>query len=343
MSLDSLKPFLEPRSIAMIGASENPNKIGGRPIAYLRRYGFKGKVYPINPTRKELQGQACYPSLADLPEVPDLAVVAVPGDNAIARREGLRGARREGRNRACRRGSAKRRPRTARPRSARWSSGRARRRHAHGRARTRRGSPISATAPWPVSRRLFTAVPQADGPIAMVSQSGAMSAVPVGLLRQSGLGVRYSLGHRQRCRRDRGGDGRGGRQRSGHQAAAALSGKHPAARAAGRGGAHRARARRLRRGAEVGPHRRGPARGALAYGRACQRGSCRRCGTGAARHLARARRGGTRFGGGSLSQGLEAEGPPARGHLGLRRNLRDGGGCRDFRRPGDRHAQARDP
>ena len=84
MSLDSLKPFLEPRSIAMIGASENPNKIGGRPIAYLQRYGFKGKVYPINPTRKELQGQACYPSLADVPEVPDLAVVAVPGDNAIA-------------------------------------------------------------------------------------------------------------------------------------------------------------------------------------------------------------------------------------------------------------------
>ena len=51
MSIESLKPFLAPRSIAIIGASDNPNKIGGRPLAYLRRFGFNGPVWAINPTR----------------------------------------------------------------------------------------------------------------------------------------------------------------------------------------------------------------------------------------------------------------------------------------------------
>ena len=40
MSIESLKPLLAPRSIAVLGASENPNKIGGRPLAYLKRVGF---------------------------------------------------------------------------------------------------------------------------------------------------------------------------------------------------------------------------------------------------------------------------------------------------------------
>ena len=53
---DALRVALAPRSIALIGASENPNKIGGRPLAYLSRFGFQGAIYPINPTRAEVQG-----------------------------------------------------------------------------------------------------------------------------------------------------------------------------------------------------------------------------------------------------------------------------------------------
>ena len=84
MSVESLQPLLAPRSIAVIGASENPNKIGGRPLAYLKRFGFNGPVFAINPTRAEVQGFKCLPSLDALPEVPDVVVVAVPGDNAVA-------------------------------------------------------------------------------------------------------------------------------------------------------------------------------------------------------------------------------------------------------------------
>src|SRR5688572_2666892 len=73
---------LAPRSIAVVGASENPNKIGGRPISYLARYGFKGKVYPVNPNRSEVQGHRSFRSIDDLPEAPDLAIIAVPAEVA---------------------------------------------------------------------------------------------------------------------------------------------------------------------------------------------------------------------------------------------------------------------
>ena len=62
-----LRTVLAPSSVAVIGASENPNKIGGRPLLFLSRFGFKGKVYPINPKRSEAQGLKAYPKLAALP------------------------------------------------------------------------------------------------------------------------------------------------------------------------------------------------------------------------------------------------------------------------------------
>src|ERR1700722_3732113 len=78
-----LKAALDLRSVAIIGASENPNKVGGRPVHYLDKFGFKGKFFPINPSRPEVQGHKCYKSLGDLAEAPDMAIVAVAGDNAI--------------------------------------------------------------------------------------------------------------------------------------------------------------------------------------------------------------------------------------------------------------------
>src|SRR3954453_11439703 len=60
--MSSLAPFLDPRSVAVIGASENPNKIGGRPLLYLRKFGYRGRVFPINPKRAEVQGYQAYPS-----------------------------------------------------------------------------------------------------------------------------------------------------------------------------------------------------------------------------------------------------------------------------------------
>src|SRR5207247_2302470 len=81
---DLLTSALAPRSIAIIGASENIHKIGGRPISYMQRLGFQGRLYPINPSRSEIQGLRSYPSLADLPEVPELALVIVGGDQTMA-------------------------------------------------------------------------------------------------------------------------------------------------------------------------------------------------------------------------------------------------------------------
>ena len=80
---DALRTVLNPKSIAVIGASENENKIGGRPLLYLSRHGYRGKVYPINPKRAEIQGFKAYPSLADVPDAPEAAIVALAGDAAI--------------------------------------------------------------------------------------------------------------------------------------------------------------------------------------------------------------------------------------------------------------------
>jgi acetate---CoA ligase (ADP-forming) len=74
----SLDPLLSPRSVALVGASENAARIGGRPLRYLSEGGFKGKVYPINPNRASVQGFDAYPSVGSLPETPDVAILAVP-------------------------------------------------------------------------------------------------------------------------------------------------------------------------------------------------------------------------------------------------------------------------
>jgi acyl-CoA synthetase (NDP forming) len=53
--MNRLKAALDPRSVAIIGASENPNKVGGRPVHYLDKFGFRGSIFPINPSRGEVQ------------------------------------------------------------------------------------------------------------------------------------------------------------------------------------------------------------------------------------------------------------------------------------------------
>ena len=74
---EGLDALMAPRSIAIIGASQDATKIGGRPVDLLRRYGYPGKIYPVNPKAAEVQGLQAYAALDQLPEVPDLAIVAV--------------------------------------------------------------------------------------------------------------------------------------------------------------------------------------------------------------------------------------------------------------------------
>lgn len=73
----SLKALFEPRSVAVIGASSNPARIGGRPLDYYLKAGFKGRIYPVNPKRTEIQGLKAYPNITSIPDQVDLAVLAI--------------------------------------------------------------------------------------------------------------------------------------------------------------------------------------------------------------------------------------------------------------------------
>ena len=79
----SLTGMFSPTSVAVLGASAEPARIGGRPIDLMRKQGFAGTIYPVNPRWEEVQGLRCYPSVADLPAVPDVAIVAVAAEIAV--------------------------------------------------------------------------------------------------------------------------------------------------------------------------------------------------------------------------------------------------------------------
>ena len=80
---ESLDALLRPASVAVIGASNDPTRIGGRPIRYLREAGFPGQVYPVNPKHREVQGLPAFPHISDVPEAVDLAIVAVPAPSVV--------------------------------------------------------------------------------------------------------------------------------------------------------------------------------------------------------------------------------------------------------------------
>jgi acyl-CoA synthetase (NDP forming) len=77
-----LDAIFQPHAIAVIGASQDPTKIGGRPVHLLRRFGYPGTILPVNPRATEVQGLPAYPSVDALPEVPDLAIIAVAAEAA---------------------------------------------------------------------------------------------------------------------------------------------------------------------------------------------------------------------------------------------------------------------
>ncbi|MEE9276473.1 MAG: acetate--CoA ligase family protein [bacterium] len=76
-----LAPLFAPRSVAVVGASSNLHRFGGIPIRLLLEYGFEGAIYPINPNRSEIGGLKSFPDIAALPETPDLAVFCCPRES----------------------------------------------------------------------------------------------------------------------------------------------------------------------------------------------------------------------------------------------------------------------
>ncbi len=80
----SLERLFHPRGIAIIGASADLTRIGGHPIRALKRSGFKGGVYPVNPKYPEMHGLKSYPTATAAPKPCDLAIIAVPAPGVPA-------------------------------------------------------------------------------------------------------------------------------------------------------------------------------------------------------------------------------------------------------------------
>lgn len=73
-----LDPFFKPKGVAVIGASTNPHKLGYGVVRNLKEYRYQGQIYPVNKTASEILDERCYPSVMDVPDPIDLAVVIVP-------------------------------------------------------------------------------------------------------------------------------------------------------------------------------------------------------------------------------------------------------------------------
>jgi acyl-CoA synthetase (NDP forming) len=182
--------FNNPSSVAIIGASNDPEKIGGRPIRYMKECGYQGAIYPINPNRTEIQGLRAFASVDDLPTIPDVAIIAVSGENAVQQIErcgelGVKGcvimASGFGET-GDEQGLEWQRQMLA---TVERTGMRIIGPNSQGLANFKSGAILSFST-------LFTEQVPEDGAVAIVSQSGALCSVPYGLLREAGIGVRYA-------------------------------------------------------------------------------------------------------------------------------------------------------
>ena len=80
--MDAISRLLQPRSVAVIGASGDPAKTAGRPVSYLLKHGFTGPIYPVNPKLDRIGELPCYRDIAALPEVPDVGIVLLGAERA---------------------------------------------------------------------------------------------------------------------------------------------------------------------------------------------------------------------------------------------------------------------
>ena len=92
-NVNPLDLIFRPRSVAIIGASTDPKKLGGIPIYFTKKRGYKGKLFPVNPGAAEVQGIPAFPNLKAIGEPIDCVVVAVPANLALKAMEDIAEAR----------------------------------------------------------------------------------------------------------------------------------------------------------------------------------------------------------------------------------------------------------
>lgn len=73
--------YFAPDCVAVYGGSSDPDKLSGRPVAYLKRFGYDGDVYVVNPRRREVQGFRSFGSIGEVPGPVDLCIIVVPADS----------------------------------------------------------------------------------------------------------------------------------------------------------------------------------------------------------------------------------------------------------------------
>lgn len=83
MSESFFRSLMNPKSIAIVGASNNPMKMGTMHALSILKDGFKGKFYPVHPTEKTVLGHPAFKSPLDLPEAPDLAMLVIPSQHLL--------------------------------------------------------------------------------------------------------------------------------------------------------------------------------------------------------------------------------------------------------------------
>jgi acetate---CoA ligase (ADP-forming) len=185
--MSTLESLLNPRSIAILGASTDFGKVNGRTLKFLLAKGYRGKIYPVNPKYSRIGELTCYPDVASLPEAPDLAVVAVPARAVTAslRELAARGAR------------------AAVIFSSGFSeTGEAGRALEQEAAAAARSSGLRLLGPnclgyinaWNNAMATFGQYAEGEtppGPVAFVTQSGAFGTAIAALARRRGLGLGY--------------------------------------------------------------------------------------------------------------------------------------------------------
>src|SRR5262245_26007441 len=79
----AIERLFHPRNVVLVGASDRPDHWSGRVFDNLKRFGFAGRVLPVNPNRSEIWGAACFPDLNALPETPDHLVLLTPAETSL--------------------------------------------------------------------------------------------------------------------------------------------------------------------------------------------------------------------------------------------------------------------